>query len=105
MSVVTMWMIQVQLLLQIIINRTALIMVDRRKVRWLKWGVASIVTLVNISGIYFLYDFKSPSLLSIHFKFTQSGSRHGSKSHHGSLPSMLSGIALKKSFFFCSTAG
>ncbi|KAF1952854.1 hypothetical protein CC80DRAFT_596278 [Byssothecium circinans] len=43
------WCIQVQLLLQIIINRIRVIVPDRRKSKWIMIGTASVVTLINIS--------------------------------------------------------
>lgn len=43
------WSIQVQLLLQIIINRVRVILADRRKGRILMIGTAVIVTMINIS--------------------------------------------------------
>lgn len=47
--VVLNWSIQVQLLLQIIINRVRIILADRHKGRVLMIGTAVIVTLINIS--------------------------------------------------------
>lgn len=49
MCVVLCWSIQVQLLLQIIINRVRLILADRRKGRLLTIVTAVAVTLINIS--------------------------------------------------------
>jgi hypothetical protein len=43
------WVFQLQLLMQIIINRIALIAEHRRTVRNLKWGTAAIVTAINVS--------------------------------------------------------
>jgi hypothetical protein len=43
------WSIQVQLLLQIIINRVCIILADKRKGQMLLIGTAVIVTLINIS--------------------------------------------------------
>ncbi|KAF2188409.1 hypothetical protein K469DRAFT_628039 [Zopfia rhizophila CBS 207.26] len=43
------WCIQVQLLLQIIINRIRVIVPDRRRSKWIMIGTAVIVTLINIS--------------------------------------------------------
>lgn len=43
------WSIQVQLLLQIIINRIRIILADRRKGRMLMIVTAVLVTLINIS--------------------------------------------------------
>jgi len=46
---VSLWAIQTQLLSQIIANRVSLIMVDRRKARWLKWGLFISTAMVNIA--------------------------------------------------------
>ncbi|KAI4952100.1 hypothetical protein J4E91_003562 [Alternaria rosae] len=43
------WCIQVQLLLQIIINRIRVIVPDRRRSRWIMIGTAIFVTVINIS--------------------------------------------------------
>ncbi|KEQ64831.1 uncharacterized protein M437DRAFT_13838, partial [Aureobasidium melanogenum CBS 110374] len=48
-SILTLWALQVQFLLQIIINRVAVLMLDRKKARNLKYGVAAFITLINIS--------------------------------------------------------
>ncbi|KAF1992961.1 hypothetical protein P154DRAFT_504205 [Amniculicola lignicola CBS 123094] len=49
MSILFWWCIQVQLLLQIIINRIRIIVPDRRRSRYIMIGTAVIVTLINIS--------------------------------------------------------
>ncbi|UPX10432.1 uncharacterized protein EKO05_0001093 [Ascochyta rabiei] len=49
MSILLSWSIQVQLLLQIIINRVRIILADKRKGRFLMIGTAIIVTMINIS--------------------------------------------------------
>ncbi|KAJ4359161.1 hypothetical protein N0V95_002413 [Ascochyta clinopodiicola] len=49
MSILLSWSIQVQLLLQIIINRVRIILADKRKGRLLMIGTAIIVTMINIS--------------------------------------------------------
>lgn len=46
---VTFWALQVQFLLQIIINRILVIMGHDYRTRWMKWGVAALITAVNIS--------------------------------------------------------
>lgn len=46
---VTCWSLQVQFLLQIIINRIAIIETNTRRTTILKWSVAVIVTCINIS--------------------------------------------------------
>ena len=43
------WVLQLQLLMQIIINRVALIVEHRTTARNLKWGTAALVTAINIS--------------------------------------------------------
>ncbi|KAH7111882.1 hypothetical protein B0J11DRAFT_191543 [Dendryphion nanum] len=46
---VTLWAFQTQLLPQIIVNRVSLIMVNRKKVHLLKWGLFLLIGAVNIS--------------------------------------------------------
>ncbi|KAK4054109.1 hypothetical protein OIV83_001134 [Microbotryomycetes sp. JL201] len=48
-SILTMWALQVQLLLQIIINRICILWSDKNHQRWLKYGVATLITAINIS--------------------------------------------------------
>ncbi|KAK6002746.1 hypothetical protein QM012_001496 [Aureobasidium pullulans] len=48
-SILTLWALQVQFLLQIIINRVGVLMLDRKKARNVKFGVAAFITLINIS--------------------------------------------------------
>jgi hypothetical protein len=43
------WVFQIQLLMQIIINRIALIAEHRSTVRNIKWGTAAFVTAINVS--------------------------------------------------------
>ena len=45
----TLWVVQVQLLLQVIINRICVLLVSRRKRFWLKYSVAFVITCINIS--------------------------------------------------------
>ncbi|KAG5984590.1 hypothetical protein E4U55_004141 [Claviceps digitariae] len=45
---VGLWAIQTQLLSQIIANRVGLIMVNKRKSQWLKWGLFGLIGCVNI---------------------------------------------------------
>lgn len=45
----TLWAIQTQLLSQIIANRVALIMVNKRKAKWLKLGLVAAIACVNIA--------------------------------------------------------
>lgn len=46
---VCLWVVQIQCICGIIINRIALLMIDRRRATKLKWTVAIILGLVNIS--------------------------------------------------------
>ncbi|RDL42558.1 Uncharacterized protein BP5553_02537 [Venustampulla echinocandica] len=48
-GILTCWSLQVQLLLQIIINRIGIIETNTRRITVLKWVVAGIVTVINIS--------------------------------------------------------
>ncbi|ETS77249.1 hypothetical protein PFICI_11123 [Pestalotiopsis fici W106-1] len=43
------WVVQIQCILQIIINRVRLLMVDQHKADILKWSVAAFIGLINIS--------------------------------------------------------
>lgn len=49
---VIVWSIQVEFLPQIIANRVALIMTDKRKAKYLKWGLAAIITPVALTVCY-----------------------------------------------------
>ncbi|KAH7108995.1 hypothetical protein B0J13DRAFT_579362 [Dactylonectria estremocensis] len=44
------WVIQIQCICGIIINRIGLLMIDKRNVAKIRWGVAIILGLINISG-------------------------------------------------------
>ncbi|KHJ30428.1 hypothetical protein EV44_g6400 [Erysiphe necator] len=46
---VTCWSLEIQFLLQIIINRVSILLTSRRKARILKYSVATLITMVNIS--------------------------------------------------------
>ncbi|PNS16837.1 hypothetical protein CAC42_4801 [Sphaceloma murrayae] len=48
-TILTFWALQVQFLLQIIINRVMILMVNKRRGRQLRIGVALLITLINIS--------------------------------------------------------
>lgn len=56
---------QVQFLLQIIINRCALLLLDQKKARYLKAAVATLITAVNIS----VYTIWIPARLQISEKY------------------------------------
>lgn len=43
------WVWEIQLLMQIIINRIAVIAESQKTIRMLKWGTAVIITLINIA--------------------------------------------------------
>ncbi|VUC24557.1 unnamed protein product [Clonostachys rosea] len=47
--ILTSWVFQVQFLLQIIINRCAILVTDRVFILRVKWGTAALITMVNIS--------------------------------------------------------
>ncbi|KAK7985562.1 hypothetical protein PG988_003184 [Apiospora saccharicola] len=46
------WCLQIQMVLQIIINRIALLMAPATKARKVRWAVAAIVGAINISGFF-----------------------------------------------------
>ena len=48
-TAVTFWTIQIQCICQIIINRIALLALDQKKMRTIRWGVFGILSVVNIS--------------------------------------------------------
>lgn len=64
-SILTLWALQVQFLLQIIINRIGVILVDRRKAMIMKWGVAALITSVNIT----VYCIWVPARLQVSQKY------------------------------------
>ncbi|KAI0423733.1 hypothetical protein F5Y09DRAFT_336349 [Xylaria sp. FL1042] len=47
--IITLWVFQIQCIMQILINRIGLITRDQRKINRIKWGVAGILFLINIS--------------------------------------------------------
>ncbi|KAI1493571.1 hypothetical protein F5X96DRAFT_169522 [Biscogniauxia mediterranea] len=59
--ILTLWALQVQFLLQIIINRCAILLTDKKHVRRLKIGVAIVITAINIS----VYTIWIPARLEI----------------------------------------
>ncbi|KAI0968632.1 hypothetical protein F4678DRAFT_481842 [Xylaria arbuscula] len=59
--IVTLWSLQVQCIIQIIISRIALLTINKRKMRWLRWGAALLLTAVNIS----VYTIWIPARLQI----------------------------------------
>lgn len=61
----TLWVLQIQLLLQIIINRIALLMMTPKLANRLKWGVAGFILLINIS----VYCIWVPARLQISDKY------------------------------------
>ncbi|EWY84383.1 hypothetical protein FOYG_11843 [Fusarium oxysporum NRRL 32931] len=52
LATVALWSIQTQLLPQIIANRVALIMTNRRRAKYLKWGLVLCIGVVNIAVCY-----------------------------------------------------
>ncbi|GAA5924049.1 hypothetical protein JCM3775_005582 [Rhodotorula graminis] len=48
-TILTLWALQVQCLLQIIVNRLNLLVSDRRHQNYLKYGIAALITAINIS--------------------------------------------------------
>lgn len=48
-SILFLWVWEIQLLMQIIINRIAVIMENQETVLYLKWGTALVITLINIA--------------------------------------------------------
>lgn len=64
---VTLWALQVQFLLQIIINRIGLLIMDKRKVWWIKWGTAAFITAINIS----VYNIWIPARLQINENYVE----------------------------------
>ncbi|KAF5247145.1 hypothetical protein FAUST_997 [Fusarium austroamericanum] len=48
--IIVSWSMQIQFTLQIIINRISLLLANKRNINRVKWGVALIASLINISG-------------------------------------------------------
>ncbi|KAM6529751.1 hypothetical protein FALCPG4_007879 [Fusarium falciforme] len=48
--IIVFWSMQIQFILQIIINRIALLLPSKSGINKIKWGVAIIVSLINLSG-------------------------------------------------------
>ncbi|KAH6988877.1 hypothetical protein BKA56DRAFT_476836 [Ilyonectria sp. MPI-CAGE-AT-0026] len=44
------WSMQIQFILQIIINRISLLLINKTRINRIKWGVALIASLINLSG-------------------------------------------------------
>ncbi|KAK6586365.1 hypothetical protein PZA11_001422 [Diplocarpon coronariae] len=65
--ILTTWALQVQFLLQIIINRISLLIIDRDQAWRLKIGVAALITAINIS----VYCIWIPARLQISDRFIQ----------------------------------
>ncbi|KAI5838193.1 hypothetical protein DFP73DRAFT_566120 [Morchella snyderi] len=63
--ILTFWALQVQFLLQIIINRVIVILADRERAFYMKWGVAALITAINIS----VYCIWIPARLQISHKY------------------------------------
>ncbi|KAH0606444.1 uncharacterized protein H6S33_004105 [Morchella sextelata] len=63
--ILTLWALQVQFLLQIIINRIIVILADHERAFYMKWGVAALITAINIS----VYCIWIPARLQISDKY------------------------------------
>lgn len=48
-SILVLWVFEIQLLMQIIVNRIAIIAEHQSTVRKLKWGTAFVITCINIA--------------------------------------------------------
>ncbi|ESK93159.1 hypothetical protein Moror_1095 [Moniliophthora roreri MCA 2997] len=59
--ILTTWALQVQFLLQIIVNRLCILLPSNKKRNWLRWGIAAIITAINIS----VYNIWIPAKLQI----------------------------------------
>jgi len=66
-SILTCWALQVQFLLQIIVNRLCILQRDTTKRIWLKAGVATLITAVNIS----VYCIWVPARLNVSSKYVE----------------------------------
>ncbi|EEB94078.1 hypothetical protein MPER_07174, partial [Moniliophthora perniciosa FA553] len=64
-SILTTWALQVQFLLQIIVNRLCILLPNNTKRNWLRWGIAAIITAINIS----VYNIWIPAKLQISQEF------------------------------------
>ncbi|KAK5939725.1 hypothetical protein PMZ80_008107 [Knufia obscura] len=54
MVAVTLWCIELHLLIQIIVNRIALLITSRRRITIIKWGSCAIILVLNI-GVYCIW--------------------------------------------------
>ncbi|KAF4305546.1 hypothetical protein SLS57_009067 [Botryosphaeria dothidea] len=43
------WVLEIQFILQIIVNRVAIISMDHRLIHWIRWGTIIFISLINIS--------------------------------------------------------
>ncbi|KAJ6618018.1 hypothetical protein B0H10DRAFT_1913893 [Mycena sp. CBHHK59/15] len=64
-SILTLWALQVQLLLQIIVNRICILLRNEKERNMLKYGVAGLILLINIS----VYNIWLPSKLQINQRY------------------------------------
>ncbi|KAI1419155.1 hypothetical protein F5Y12DRAFT_779474 [Xylaria sp. FL1777] len=60
-AIVTLWSFQLHCIIQIIINRISLLMRNKKKVLWMKWGFAGLLVCINIS----VYTIWIPARLQI----------------------------------------
>lgn len=54
MTAVTLWCIELHLLIQIIVNRVSLLIISRRRASTIKWGSCAIILFINI-GVYCIW--------------------------------------------------
>ncbi|GAA6044366.1 hypothetical protein JCM8097_006460 [Rhodosporidiobolus ruineniae] len=66
-AILTLWAFQIQILLQIIINRVNLLWSDHRHQQWLKYGTAAAIGLINVS----VYCIWLPARMGISPTFTK----------------------------------
>ncbi|KAF9028458.1 hypothetical protein BDZ89DRAFT_1133606 [Hymenopellis radicata] len=63
--ILTIWTLQVQFLLQIIVNRLCILLSNDRQRNWIRWGVAALIFAINVS----VYNIWLPSKLQIHHRY------------------------------------
>ncbi|KAL0567126.1 hypothetical protein V5O48_014872, partial [Marasmius crinis-equi] len=63
--ILTTWALQVQFLLQIIVNRLCILLSSNKERNWLRWGIAAIITAINIS----VYNIWVPAKLQISMEY------------------------------------
>ncbi|KAF8917828.1 hypothetical protein CPB85DRAFT_142067 [Mucidula mucida] len=63
--ILTIWTLQVQFLLQIIVNRLCILLSNDHQRNWIRWGVAGLIFAINVS----VYNIWLPSKLQIHHRY------------------------------------